>query len=122
MNLNQIFETVAIIGGEILIDCGRVKLKATAPENLNLIQAIAFHDQELLAILQGKTVNDVGSCGGCGEALIGLKTFDGYINRTCGNCGRWFRCLKQPDAICETRNPVVYHQELMADGFYQSQN
>jgi len=47
---------------------------------------------ELIKILNGETSTDIGQCD-CGSSLLGLPTRDGYVNRVCPDCGRWFRCL-----------------------------
>ena len=95
MNLVQLFGIVESLGAEITLEGDVVEITEPASGHQELIEAVEFHEQELLAILQGKTVNDAGNCDDCGETLISLKTFDGFINRTCGNCGKWFRCVRQ---------------------------
>ena len=47
---------------------------------------------ELINVLNGETITDVGQCD-YGSSLLGLPTRDGYINRVCPDCGSWFRCL-----------------------------
>ena len=93
MNIDELFSEVDKLGAVIVLVGDSVKCEP-APENAELINDIKFHEQEIVAILQGKSIRGVGDCEACGSALIGLKTFDGYINRTCGNCGEWFRCFK----------------------------
>ena len=56
--------------------------------------AIQTWKPEIVKILSGESVGDVGDCDHCHGSLIGLRTFDYYINRVCPDCGKWFRCLE----------------------------
>ena len=52
---------------------------------------------ELIRYLRGDFITNVGNCEFCDSPLIGLPvSFDGYVNRVCGDCGRWAICLR-PD-------------------------
>lgn len=51
---------------------------------------------ELVQVLQQRIIEDVGTCD-CGTALLGLPTFDGFVNRVCPDCGRWCRCQRLDD-------------------------
>lgn len=48
---------------------------------------------EITKVVAGETVADVGTCQHCNGTLIGLRTFDHYVNRVCGDCGTWYRCF-----------------------------
>lgn len=54
---------------------------------------IADWKPELIKIIAGEIVDDVGGCDQCGGELLGLRTFDHYVNRVCPDCGKWFRCI-----------------------------
>lgn len=69
---------------------------------------------ELIRYVRGDFIKDVGNCNFCDSPLIGLPvSFDGYVNRVCGDCGRWAVCLPpnwSPDDLRE-RTAITTHSE-----------
>lgn len=57
------------------------------PQMVNRIRDLK---PRLLAILEGRQT----PCCYCGARVVHDQTFDGYLNRLCTGCGRWFTCLK----------------------------
>jgi len=116
MSLKWISETIKELGVTITTKGENLQLSDPASKSPELVEAVEFHKYELLAIHQGKMVRDVGNCDQCVDKLVGLLAFDGYINRTCPTCGKWFRCLppltKETTPINEI--PLSIQQSFMA--------
>ena len=56
---------------------------------------------EIIKMLNGETIDQVGSCDDCEAELTGFPTTDGFVNRTCLECGKWFRCLELGQSLSE---------------------
>ena len=79
---------------QLSVDAG--KLVIDGPDDVvdELIPMVKRWKPELIKVLTGGTVADVGQCDHCSADLIGLPvSFDGYVNRVCGACGAWAICL-----------------------------
>ena len=70
---------------------GRLRYSPRSAVTPDLLQRLMLYKGELLAIMTNAV--DLGRCGQCREPLVGLRTFDGYLNRFCKRCGAWHRCL-----------------------------
>ncbi len=68
---------------------------------------------ELLKIVAGEVVSNVGSCDDCTTDLIGFPVFDGYTNRVCPNCGKWHSGLPPK----KLRAAVREHADIDCDAF-----
>lgn len=80
------------------IEDGRLSAEGPASLRKAFRDSIRRNKPELLKILAGETIHDVGSCDHCAAELLGLPVHGGYINRVCPDCGQWFRCLPPIDA------------------------
>jgi len=77
--------------------------------------AIKRWKPELLKVMAGETVGNVGRCDQCNADLLGLITFDGYVNRVCPVCGCWKICLQPRNttpAPTTTAKPVCIAQPI----------
>ena len=92
MNLNLILSTAESAGISLSIDGATIVIEGAADQANELATMIKKWKPELIKVLNGETIDNVGQCD-CGSALLGLPTFDGSVNRVCPDCGRWFRCL-----------------------------
>ena len=90
MTLNTLLES----GLKFAIVDDRLSVRGSAELVEEFRQMIANWKPELMKIAGGEVVADVGYCDGCNSDLIGLPTFDQFINRVCPLCGKWFRCLE----------------------------
>lgn len=72
---------------------GRLSVKGPAKLLNAFRDATRRNKPELLKVLAGQSVDDVGQCDACGADLLGLQVRGGYVNRVCPECGEWFRCL-----------------------------
>lgn len=95
MTLNMIQSMAESPGITLDLDGDYIVLEG--PESLvdELSEMIRQWKPELIKVLQGQIVSNVGTCN-CGSALLGLPTFDGFVNRVCPDCGRWHRCQVDP--------------------------
>jgi len=64
--------------------------KPTPRVTPDLAQKIRANKPRLKKILVGPST----PCSFCGGRVVHDKTFDGYLNRFCLGCGRWFTCVK----------------------------
>ena len=91
MSLNLIQALADSVGITLSTEADRIVIDGPADRVDELVPMIRHWKPELIRILQGRTVGSVGTCD-CGSSLLGLPTRDGFVNRVCGDCGRWFRC------------------------------
>ena len=94
MTLADIKSIAAASNVSLVLDSGMIHLDG--PDNAvdKLIPMVKKWKPELQKVLAGETMAGVGTCGHCNADLIGLPVaLDGYINRVCGDCGRWATCL-----------------------------
>ena len=103
MTLSDI-QTIAKASNVMIAGDAR-KITIDGPDSAvdELIPLVRRWKPELIQLLKGETISDVGSCDHCNADLIGLVTFDGYTNRTCPACGKWFRCLEPIEQARESR-------------------
>ena len=78
--------------------------------------AIKRWKPELIRIVEGNTVCDVGCCDHCGTDLLGMVVHGGYINRVCVTCGNWFQCLTPTGSMQELLRPIKRKRELTCAG------
>ena len=107
--INRITESDLILS----VKDGRLKVKGSESQVAELLPTIKQWKPELLKIAIGQTVNDVGGCDRCGADLLGLITFDGYVNRVCPACGCWKICFPPRNttpAPTTTAKPVCIAQ------------
>ena len=87
----------AILNSDIELavsDAGKLSFKGPPEQVEQLMPALKLWKVELLKLLLGETVSDVGNCVLCDVPLIGIPvSFDGYTNRVCPDCGKWHHCL-----------------------------
>ena len=95
MTLNMIQSMADSNGITLDVDGDCIVLEGPAEQVDELATTIRQWKPELIKVLQGQTVGNVGTCD-CGSALLGLPTFDGFVNRVCPDCGRWHRCQVDP--------------------------
>ena len=103
MSLNALLKLTDSPGSVIECDNGGIFIKGAVNQVLPMVKR---HKSELLRVLQGDIIDDVGRCEGCGDELIGFSTFDGYIYRTCPECGLWFTCVLGSSATLSRRQPL----------------
>lgn len=77
-------------------DAGKLRFKGDAETVNRWKPALRQWKLELIKILTGDTVGDVGQCDDCSAGLIGLPVSGGYVNRVCPACGTWHRCIEPP--------------------------
>jgi hypothetical protein len=100
-----------MIGIEQILDSGLKvsvvgkRLSVQGPANLvaQYRPALEKFGRDLVDLKTSELTDGVGSCPGCQLNLIGLRTFDGYVNRFCPVCGGWQICKKAKEAKCETK-------------------
>jgi hypothetical protein len=79
---------------ELQVDGGRLLYRIPEETAEKYLDEIRRWKPELIRMLNGDYCGDVGQCEQCGADLIGLPVaFDGYVNRVCGHCGTWHRCI-----------------------------
>ena len=84
---------------------GKLLFNGKAQTVTHLKHAMKQWKPELISILRGESVSDVGKCDQCGTDLIGLPvSHDGYTNRVCGACGTWHSCLPPQEPV-DTQKP-----------------
>ena len=72
------------------------KIILDGPDNAvnELIPLVKKWKPELIQVLAGEAIGQVGQCDHCSADLIGLPvSFDGFVNRVCGACGQWATLL-----------------------------
>lgn len=78
----------------LLVESGKMVLDGPNDAVNELIPLVKKWKPELIQMLAGETIGDVGHCDHCNADIIGLPvSFDGFVNRVCGACGRWATCL-----------------------------
>lgn len=92
MTINQVFESATRLQVGLTLENENLVLDGPVAAVDQLLLLARPHKPELIKILNGETIIDVGQCD-CGSSLLGLPTRDGYVNRVCPDCGQWFRCL-----------------------------
>lgn len=116
MTLNRVLDQAAELDVTITNNDGMLKIAGPQSAIKEVAILAKPHKQELLNIASGQTVDDVGHCDDCGSVLLGLTTFDRYVNRTCPNCGRWCRCLTptttQEIKSCSERSEPIQQKWL----------
>ena len=90
--LNRILRFANLAQIVMSVESGVLFLEGESDQVQELVVMVKQWKPELIKILNGETITDVGQCD-CGSSLLGLPTKDGYINRVCPDCGQWFRCL-----------------------------
>ena len=104
MSIADTLQLGAELGVDVFVSGGTLRLKGPAEAVAKLSSVAIRHKPELIAFISNEATEGVGDCYGCNEELIGLRTFDGYTNRTCPGCGKWFRCLppieQQAESSC----------------------
>jgi|TARA_B110000495_G_C22545127_1_gene330274 hypothetical protein len=96
---------------------GGLAIRGPQTELAEILPMIKRWKPELIKILEGETVDDVGVCDQCGADLLGLLVkFDSYVNRVCPQCGQWFQCLppasKNLLILATATNPVCQSQPI----------
>ena len=77
---------------------GKLSIKGSPDVVKSLAPTIKRWKPELLKVLAGETICDVGDCDQCEAELLGLLVHGGYTNRVCPECDKWFRCLPPMEA------------------------
>jgi len=116
MTLNFIQSTASAAGVTIMLEDGAIFLDGPVDAVDELAPLVKQYKPELIKVLNGETIADVGHCDRCNADLIGLPVdFDGYVNRVCGACGRWAVCMPPdwtPDDVTECiaeRSAIMQH-------------
>jgi hypothetical protein len=87
----DLLDTLRSHGITLTVKDDSLLAKPAANVNEQLVNRIRERKPRLIAILQG----DVAACEHCCGSVVRDRTFDGYWNRFCVDCGRWFRCEKE---------------------------
>lgn len=97
--LNSIMQLVH--AGTLILELEGDQLVLVAPkaEVERLLPSVKPRKEELVRILRSDTVNHVGVCDVCAFKLVGFSTFDGYVNRVCPECDKWFQCLDPSQSL-----------------------
>lgn len=84
----------------ILIEASgdRLRYSPRSAVTLGLADRMKAHKSELLAMLRSRSI-DLGACIACGEKLLEIPTFDGFLNLECPACDRCFGCRTSTDEI-----------------------
>ena len=94
MTLADIQSIVESSGVSLTANAGKIAIDGPNDAVDELIPLVQKWKLELIQLLGGDIIADVGQCDHCNADLIGLPvSFDGYTNRVCGDCGRWSTCL-----------------------------
>lgn len=90
------------------VDKERLAVEGPADQVAKHRSTIKHYRRDVIEILTGDCLEGVGQCPGCQLNLIGLRTFDGYVNRFCPVCGGWQTCTREtgPTGITPGRIPV----------------
>lgn len=64
--------------------------KPTSRVTPELVDRIRVLKPDMMRILAGPS----DACEHCGGDVVRDRTFDGYLNRLCLKCGRWFTCTR----------------------------
>ena len=105
MTLADIQSIVKSTGVSLIANTGKITLDGPGDTVDELMPLVQKWKQELIQLLDGDPIANVGQCDHCSADLIGLPvSFDGFVNRVCGACGRWATCLPpnwSPDDLAE---------------------
>ena len=93
VTLSKTFDALSSNGIELAVHADQLRYRPVEAMTNDLKEAIREHRPEVFNVVKRQHVGDVGRCDACEGALIGFPTFDGYINRTCPDCGLWFTCI-----------------------------
>ena len=102
MSITNAINHAEELGVAITANNGKLKLEGPTSALDKVASMAKPWKPELLKVLAGETVEGVGDCDQCGGELLGLVVHDGYVNRVCPQCGKWFRCLS-----LATAKPVI---------------
>lgn len=89
----DLLDTLRGHGIALTLKDGGLIAKPAANVTAQLVSMIRDRKPGLIGVLQG----DVTRCEQCCGSVVRDRTFDGYWNRYCVNCGRWFRCEKESE-------------------------
>ncbi len=93
MTLSDIQTIASASSVSMLVEAGKLILDGPDDAVDELLPLVKQWKPELIQLLSGETVANVGQCEQCDADLIGLLVSGGYVNRVCGACGRWAICL-----------------------------
>ena len=97
MTVSLLVELLSNLGIVLICPDGE-NLELNAPRGLlteSYLALIREYKSELIAILTDQ--RDYGTCEHCLGKLLGLPTFDGYINRYCPKCDLHYRAAPRDD-------------------------
>lgn len=121
MTLSDIQSIAESHGVSMVLNAGKIAIDGPNDAVDDLIPLVKQWKPELIKLLSDETIGNVGHCDHCGADLIGLPvSFDGYVNRVCGDCGRWAVCLPPewtPDDLAEhiaERSAIMEHDGLLS--------
>ena len=96
---------------------GGLSVKGPKSVMKELLPTIRRLKPELMQIVAGDSIADVGQCDHCNAGLIGLPvSFDGYVNRVCGACGRWAICLPPWWTVADLDEHITERAAIMEYG------
>jgi len=114
MSLNALLSLTGSLGLTIDCDGGDIFLEGAESAIQQVAPMVKRHKHELLQVLQGDIVTDVGVCA-CGSNLTGLPSDGGFTDRLCLDCGTWATCLPPdwtPDDVSKhiaERSAIMEH-------------
>jgi hypothetical protein len=98
-DLLTFLETLNTKGVQLVAAGNRLRFR---PESAVDKEILRFYKSELLMILEDKT--DFGKCQECLTPLIGIPTFDRFVNRFCLSCGRYYQCFRHNNHAYKSHN------------------
>ena len=111
MTLSDIQTIAQMNRVSITVESGKIVLDGPDDAINELIPLVKSWKPELIQLLGGDSITNVGQCEHCIADLIGLPvSFDGYVNRVCGACGHWAVCLPSdwsPEHIRDGETMIV---------------
>ncbi len=91
MSAAQLMNELAQRGIRIEASGDRLRYSPRSAVTPELADRMKAHKGELVTILRSMSV-DIGECTACGDKLLELPTFDGFLNLECPSCDRCFGC------------------------------
>lgn len=114
MNLSDIQSIAAAENVLLAIDAGKLVLDGPDGAVDELIPMVRRWKPELLMLLSGESITDVGQCDHCNADLIGLPvSHDGFVNRVCGACGEWAICLPPDWTLDDLAEHITERSAIM---------
>ena len=105
----------------LTVELGRIVIDGPDDAVDALIPLVREWKPELVHVLSGDAVADVGQCANCKAGLLGLPTsLADFTNRVCPACGTWHPCLppgqthEDIDELIEERCGIMEHNGRMS--------